>query len=93
MKRMVIVLVILLGVGLTLLVAVPMTAQTSAQSPALYTVEAGTVAGGGYQLSSSAWHITGAASGGSYRLSTANEPSLRGSGCCCTYLPCILRKR
>jgi hypothetical protein len=31
------------------------------------------------------------ASGGSYRLLAPMGPTLRGSGCCCTYLPCVFR--
>jgi hypothetical protein len=91
MRRMAILLVALLLAAVTLQAAVPLMAQTRRPGPAPYAVEAGTVAGGGYQLGSLAWPITGAASGGSYRLALANEPLLRGSGCCCVYLPCILR--
>lgn len=93
MKRMAVLLVILLLLGVTLQVRAPMMAQTVTLGPARYRVEAGSVAGEGYQLSSQAWQITGAARGGTYRLSIALEPSLRGSGCCCTYLPCVLNKR
>lgn len=93
MKRVAILLVILLLLGVTLQVRAPMLAQTGALGPARYGVEAGTVAGGGYQLSSLAWQISGTTSAGAYRLSTAVEHSLRGSGCCCTYLPCVLRNK
>ena len=92
MKRMAVLLVILLLGGATLQAAGPMMAQTS--GPGLgYSIQAGTAAGRGYQLSSRAWHITGAASGGNCSLSIPDEPSLRGSGCCCTYLPVVLRNR
>ncbi len=91
MKRMAILLVALLLVGVTLQAAVPMMAQSGGPGRAPYTVKAGTVAGGGYQLSSLAWRITGTASGGNYSLSIPDEPSLRGSGCCCMYLPCTTR--
>jgi hypothetical protein len=33
----------------------------------------------------------GSASGGGYRLLGPASPTLRGNGCCCTYLPCVLR--
>lgn len=91
MKWTAIFLVALLLVGVTLPAAGPTRAQSSGPGPVPYTVKAGTVAGGGYQLSSLAWPITGAASSGTYHLSMANTPALRGSGCCCTYLPLVLR--
>jgi len=55
--------------------------------------------GGNYQLTSlplrpaqgNAWQVSGNASGGGYALTSPYEPALRGSGCCCTYLPCMLR--
>ena len=91
MKWMAILLVVLLLVGVALPAAGPTRAQSSGPGPAPYTVRAGTVAGEGYQLSSLAWPITGVASGGTYHLSMADTPALQGSGCCCTYLPCVLR--
>jgi hypothetical protein len=60
----------------------------SEQAP---TVQAGTVSGGSYQLTSLAWQVSGAVAGGDYALTSPSLPTLRGSGCCCTYLPCVLR--
>lgn len=37
------------------------------------------------------WQVRGQANGGAYSLSSAAMPELRGSGCCCTYLPALLR--
>ena len=37
-----------------------------------YSVQAGTVAGGGYQLTSLRWQVSGAADGGPYRLAVAD---------------------
>jgi len=54
-------------------------------------VQAGTITGGGYHLTSLAWQVSGTAAGGDYVLTSPYAPTLRGSGCCCTYLPCILR--
>jgi hypothetical protein len=74
-------------------------AQTGGPGPQ-YTVQAGTAASESYTLTSlalhhaqdDAWHASGSAAGGSYRLL-----SLTGSGpfgnCCCTYLPLILRNK
>jgi hypothetical protein len=67
-------------------------AQSGRPGPdAWYTVEQGTASGGGYRLTSLAWQLSGTASGGGYRLLGPATPLLRGSGCCCTYLPCVLR--
>ena len=59
------------------------------------------IAGGHYQLvselpSSAAdagtWQVSGAASGGAYRLLASPAPARAASGCCCTYLPCAMRR-
>ncbi len=55
-----------------------------------YTVEAGVTSGGTYHLTVLAWRVGGVVGGPGYLLSPA-APALRGSGCCCLYLPCILR--
>ena len=54
-------------------------------------VQLTTSSGGSYHLSSLAWQVSGTAAGESYALVSPSAPTLRGSGCCCTYLPCILR--
>ena len=59
--------------------------------PTWYTVEQGAASGGGYYLTSLAWQVNGAANGAGYRLLGPASPTLRGNGCCCTYLPCALR--
>jgi hypothetical protein len=53
--------------------------------------QAGTSAGGSYQLTSLAWQVSGTAVGGRYTLTVPCAPALRGSGCCCSYLPIVLR--
>ena len=60
-------------------------------SPPWYAVEQGRASGGRYHLTSVSWYVSGTASSGSYRLLSPSSPTLRGSGCCCTYLPCVLR--
>jgi hypothetical protein len=64
---------------------------TQAQPGGARVVQAGVASGGHYHLTVPAWQVAGAARGGDYRLSPA-APLLRGSGCCCTYLPCVLRQ-
>jgi hypothetical protein len=56
-----------------------------------YAVQAGTSTGGSYELASLAWQVHGAAAGGEYILAIPDAPALRGSGCCCVYLPAVLR--
>jgi hypothetical protein len=62
-----------------------------AEVPPPCMVEQGVVSGGGYRLTSLVWQISGTASGGGYRLMGPSTPTQRGSGCCCTYLPLLLR--
>jgi hypothetical protein len=67
-------------------------AQFSGQgTPTWYAVERGTASGGRYHLSSLSWQVSGAASGAGYRLLGPAAPSSSENGCCCTYLPCLLR--
>jgi hypothetical protein len=68
-------------------------AQTGGASdlPTWYTVEQGTASGGSYYLTGLAWRASGTAGGGGYRLLEPASPTLTGSGCCCTYLPCMLK--
>lgn len=47
--------------------------------------------GGARQLTSLVWAVTGTARGGNYQLLCLAAPALRGSGCCCTYLPMTQR--
>ncbi len=77
--------------ALLLLLTVPyLYAQTG--GPGLgYTVQAGTIAGGGYHLTSTTWQVRGIASGGGYRLAGPASPTGTGTPCCCNYLPCVLR--
>ena len=66
------------------------TAPAVAQSAGPYQVDSGTISGGGYRLTPATWQVSGVASGGSYRLVGPASPGPVGSGCCCTYLPCVL---
>lgn len=65
----------------------------SALSGSNYQVEGGTISGGSYQLDSFGVQAGSIAAGGAYRLLGPSAPNLRGSGCCCTYLPCIVRNK
>jgi hypothetical protein len=48
---------------------------------------------GGYWNPDITWKVDGVTSGGAYRLDSSRLPASTGSGCCCTYLPCILLQR
>ena len=56
-----------------------------------YAVMPGIAAGGRYQLAGLSWQVDAMVGGGHYRLLGIFAPSLAGSGCCCTYLPCVRR--
>ncbi|HNS51831.1 MAG TPA: hypothetical protein PKO09_11695 [Anaerolineae bacterium] len=82
----------LLGIGLCcLLLAALLVSSALAQPAGPYQVARGMISGGSYRLTTVNWQVTGDASGGSYRLLGPASPSSAGSGCCCTYLPCLMR--
>jgi hypothetical protein len=56
-----------------------------------YAVRPATSSGGNYHLTNLAWQVSGAAAGGNYTLVVPCASALRGSGCCCAYLPVVLR--
>jgi len=51
-----------------------------------------TLSGGRYRLVSPGAGADIVASGGGYTLLRPAASMQSGSGCCCTYLPCVLRK-
>jgi hypothetical protein len=79
--------VLLAAVAALLLLSV----AASAQPGGGYTVEEGTLTGGGYRLTSVSLPTGETMSGGGYQLLSLAKSAATGSGCCCTYLPCILR--
>ena len=89
MKR---VAILVLVVAFMVLAGAGLAQPGDSELPSPYMVELGTASGGDYQLTSQGTSITGAMSGGAYRLQGGIQPMLRGNGCCCTYLPCILRQ-
>jgi hypothetical protein len=68
-----------------------LTTVALAQPDRQYAVASGTISGQGYYLTSTSWQVSGLASGGDYYLLQPAAPRLRGSGCCCTYLPITVR--
>jgi hypothetical protein len=90
MKKLLVVLVVVI----VLLVAVNMAlAQSGGQFPTTwYMVEHGTMAGGNYRLTSLGWQASGATGDGNYTLLGPVAPAASSDkGCCCTFLPCVLR--
>lgn len=57
--------------------------------PIAYRVEMGSTSGKGYQLINLTWQVSGALRGAGYLMLDPAVPALRGSGCCCSYLPCV----
>lgn len=69
-------------------------AQTGRPGPGqAMRVQAGTSTGGGYHLTSRTWQVSGTVAGEHYVLNAPYLPELRGNGCCCTYLPCIMQNQ
>ena len=89
MKRVAIVVLVVAF----LMLAVAVLAQPGdSELPPPYMVEPGTASGGDYQLTGQGTSVSVEMSGGAYRLQGGIQPMLRGNGCCCTYMPCILRQ-
>ncbi len=86
-------LTILMAVMALLLLGTVAPAQSGQPNQSLeYTVQAVTVAGGSYRLISLGSQLSDTSSGGAYRLLSLASPSASSdSGCCCTYLPCVVR--
>ena len=84
------------GVILAILATVVLLSLALGQSggqppPASYAVGLGTMCGGGYHLTSMAWQVSGTATGATYRLHSTGGPVAQRTGCCCTYLPLVVR--
>mgnify|MGYP000260782679 CR=1 FL=1 len=79
-----ILLVLLIG---TLLVTGIVLAQGGSGTPH----KAATLSGGHYRLVSLGIGAEVVTSGGGYTLLSPAQPARSGSGCCCTYLPCVAR--
>lgn len=85
--RRILLFVVVLFLVLALALVGLVQARSESSPSALYAVEQGTVSGGSYSLTNLTWQVSGTARGGGYRLQGPAAPMLRGSGCCCTYLP------
>jgi hypothetical protein len=87
-----IVVILTLVVFLLLASGAIASAQTSRDRATFsYQVEVGVAAGKDYRLSNLTWQVSGAISGGEYRMLDPISSTVAGSGCCCTFLPCLTR--
>lgn len=81
--------------AVSLLLSVGLLSHSEAKLPGQqgggYVVERGWSSGEGYRLLSVSWQVEGVTTGDGYSLMSPAAPALRGSGCCCTYLPCVGR--
>ncbi len=86
-------IVILTVVAAFLLWAMVAMAQPGNSNPSMgYTIEARTISGGNYHLTNPGWRVQDTARGGGYQLWKPSAVSIpAANGCCCTYLPLILR--
>jgi hypothetical protein len=85
-RMIVLTIIIILLLFVSGAIASAHTGQMGADIP--YRVEISLASGNGYHLTPLTWRVEGAVSGGSYLLAVS-APELNGSGCCCSYLPCI----
>jgi hypothetical protein len=84
-------LVVLLCVLLGTVVSAQGSAPAAPTAAAAYVVQAGTVSGAGYRLSGGTWQVEGSAGGSGYTLEAMGKGIMQGAGCCCTFLPCVMR--
>jgi hypothetical protein len=54
-------------------------------------IPSGTASGGNYQLTALAWQVSGSTSGEGYQIISPAAPASSENGCCCAYLPCVVR--
>jgi hypothetical protein len=80
-------IVLLAAVAILLLLSTAASARPGGD----HAVEEGTLSGGGYRLTSVSLPAGSTMSGGGYQLLSLARSMASGSGCCCTYLPCIVR--
>jgi hypothetical protein len=76
---------------LLLVLLMLVSAGAGAQATPRYQVQAGVIAGEGYRLTTLGTQAETVSAGGAYRLLGPSAPAGQGSGCCCTYLPCVPR--
>ncbi len=66
-------------------------AQAAVHNPIVANDASASRIGDSYQVTGGVWQARRAASGGPYRLLDPAAPALTGNGCCCLFLPCVMR--
>jgi hypothetical protein len=87
MKARMVLVILLFAIVALLLVGRFVLAEQGGQ----YVLEAGRGLSSSVQPATLGLQVRGEASGGAYSLSSVALPEMTGSGCCCTYLPAMLR--
>ena len=82
MKRIITILLFVV-VGVSLLASLALIQPASAYQDV--------VNNGSYHLTPGRMQFVGESAGSGYHLSIPGSPSLRGNGCCCDHLPCVVR--
>jgi hypothetical protein len=82
MKRIVTILLFVV-VGVSLLASLALVQPASAYQ--------GVFNNGGYHLTPGRMQVVGESTGSGYHLLIPGSPSLRGNGCCCGLLPCVVK--
>ena len=75
-------------IAITLLLAALLLSGAAAWGQAASLAQAG---GPAYRLTSVTWQARGPVAGGGYWLLPLVQPALTGTGCCCAYLPCVMK--
>lgn len=89
-------ILILIAVAALLFLAAVALAYSGGEFDTSYAVESGPASGGDYQMIGLGWQAIGTISGDGYQLLdtasvNASPPPSAQAGCCCNYLPCLLR--
>ena len=79
----------IMAIILSLVVGVSLLASLALVQPASAYQEV--VDNGGYHLTPGHMQFVGESAGSGYHLLVPGSPSLRGNGCCCAHLPCVVR--
>ena len=74
-----------------LLIIFLLAGSTAVSRPASALTNPANNIGSSYTLNNLEWQLSGVSSDGGYFLFTPTEPALRGNGCCCLFLPCVVK--
>jgi hypothetical protein len=81
--KLIVAILLFVVVGVSLLASLALVQPASAYQDVVYN--------GGYHLTPGRMQFVGELAGSGYHLLIPGSPSLRGNGCCCAHLPCVVR--